>query len=106
MTALAEELLAKFENLDEHQLYVRGCDAFRATFRGDHIDFAASTLADYAQRNPNAVYALAKHYIETRIAPDMRGDALSSVRGGQTEDANGQQRRTAPHGPVEGEEGQ
>jgi len=102
MTALAEELLAKFEHLDEHRLYIRGCDAFR----GGDIHFAAGVLADYAQSNPKAVYALAKHYIETRIAPDMRGDALSSVRGGQIANAPGQIAAAAPHGPVEGEKGQ
>jgi hypothetical protein len=101
MPSLASELRSKVIT-PEQRLYTLGCQAVNAPDRAAYEHDTIKLIA----KSESLIVVLWRHYLETRIAPDMGGDALSSVRSGQRRYANdGPRAAAAPHGPVEGEEG-
>jgi hypothetical protein len=85
MGSLNTELRSKLKRAVEDELYVAGCKAFAC---GDVIE-AAQKLARSVRYDEALLRALARHYIEHVVAPDMTGERLKSAQGGQSVSARG-----------------
>ncbi len=79
------------------ELYMLACTALR----GSTLEEATATLRAWVTARPNLVEVLARHYLETRILPDMRGDALSSTREADYPLPSGLSAAASSRGPFE-----
>ena len=64
--------------------------------QGREPDAAVAALMDRVRRNPDMLRPLVAHYLDTRIAADMSGDAMNRAGGGQLRSAQQGQCACAP----------